>query len=126
EDPHAHLKSFIEICNTFVIPNISADDIRLTLFPFSLRDEARQWAYSLEPGEITTWNQMIEKFMKKYFPLTENARRRRDIANFQQKDRETVSNAWARFKRLVRNCPHNGFPKCVQIEIFYDSLNKVS
>lgn len=39
EDPHAHLKSFIEICNTFVILNITADEIHLTLFPFSLRDE---------------------------------------------------------------------------------------
>lgn len=56
EDPLAHLKSFTKICNTFVISNISPEETRLTLFPFSLRDEVRQWAYSLESGEITTWS----------------------------------------------------------------------
>lgn len=69
---------------------------------------------------------MIKKFMKKYFPPTENAKRRRNIANFQENDRETLSNAWARFKRLVKNCPHNGFLKCVQMEIFYNGLNEAS
>lgn len=59
EDPHALLKSFKEIYNTFVISNITPKEIRLTLFPFSLRDEVRQWVYSLEPGEINTWDQMI-------------------------------------------------------------------
>ena len=101
EDLHTQLKSFIETCNTFVFPNITVDEIHLTLFPFSLRDEVRQCAYSFEPGEVTTWNQMIENFMKKFFPTTKNAKRRRDIANFQQKDKETLSDAWARFKRLV-------------------------
>ena len=121
---HSHLKSFIEICNTFLIPNITAKEIKLILFPFSLRDKARQWAYSLEPCEITTWSQMIGKFMKKYFSPIDNAKRRRDIANYQQRDKETLSDAWARFKRLVRNCMRNGFSKCVQMEIFYDGLNK--
>lgn len=103
EDPHSHLKSFIGIYNTFVIPNITTKEIRLTLFPFSLRDEARQWTYSLEPSDITTWKQMIKKLMKKHFPLTENSKRRSDIANFQQIDRETLRDAWARLERLVKN-----------------------
>lgn len=96
------------------------------MFPFSLRDEAREWAYSLEPGEIITWEQMMEKFMKKQFPSIEDSKRRRDIAHFQQKDRETLSDKWVRFKRLVRNCPHNGFFECIQMEIFYDGLNEAS
>lgn len=50
--------------------------------------------------------------MKKYFSPMENANWR-DIANFEQKDRETFSDAWARFKRLVRNYPHNDFLDCV-------------
>lgn len=33
------------------------------------RDEARQWpTYSLEPGEISSRESIVEKFMKKYFP----------------------------------------------------------
>lgn len=41
EDPQAHLKSFMEICNTFSILRITPDRIRLSLFSFSLRDEAQ-------------------------------------------------------------------------------------
>lgn len=76
EDPHAHLKSFLNICNTFSISRVTQDGIQLSLFPFSLRDEARQWTYLFELGEITTWEQMVEKFMQKYFPLMVNARKR--------------------------------------------------
>ena len=63
--------------------------------------------------------------MKKYFSQTENAKRRNDITNnFKQKNEETLSDAWNRFKRWVKNCPHNGFSECMQIKIFYVGLNK--
>lgn len=54
EDPHAHLTNFMKICNMFELLGITPKGIKLTLFPFSLRDEEKQWAYSLEPSEITT------------------------------------------------------------------------
>lgn len=69
---------------------------------------------------------MVEKFMKRYFPPIENTKRIRDIANFEQKDREFLSDAWNRFKQLIKNCSHNGVLECVQMEIFYDGLNKSS
>lgn len=124
KDLHTHLKSFQEIYNTFSIPGVTHDEIKLSLFPFSLKDEVRQWAYSFEPGEITTWEQMVEKFMQKYFSPMVNARRRRDIVTFEQKEMETLSDASARFKRLVRNCIHNEIPYCVQMKIFYGGLNR--
>ncbi|XP_038874908.1 uncharacterized protein LOC120067411 [Benincasa hispida] len=43
EDPHAHMKCFLETCNSFVIPGITPEAIRLSLFPYSLRDDAKQW-----------------------------------------------------------------------------------
>lgn len=64
--------------------------------------------------------------MHNYFPPTVNAIRRHYIVTFEQKDSETLSEAWTRFKRLVRNCSHNGIPDCVQIEIFYGELNQPS
>lgn len=64
--------------------------------------------------------------MKRYLPPTENAKRRINLANFQQKDRETLSDALAGFKGLVRNWSHNGFLGCVQMEIFYDGLYEAS
>ncbi|KAJ9538724.1 hypothetical protein OSB04_031457 [Centaurea solstitialis] len=35
---------------------------------------------------------------------------------------EAVSDAWERFKELLRRCPHHGIPHCIQMETFYNSL----
>ncbi|KAA0060174.1 hypothetical protein E6C27_scaffold542G00490 [Cucumis melo var. makuwa] len=38
-----------------------------SLFFLTLRDEAKRWENSLEQGEVTTWEDLIEKFMKEFF-----------------------------------------------------------
>ncbi|GJS53524.1 reverse transcriptase domain-containing protein [Tanacetum coccineum] len=47
-----------------------------------------------------------------------------DITNFQQKFDETFSEAWDRFKDLLRKCPHHGFSKLHQIDTFYNALTQ--
>ncbi|XP_038876850.1 uncharacterized protein LOC120069217 [Benincasa hispida] len=42
EDPHANLIIFVEICNTFSIPGVTLEGIRLYLFLYTLRDEAKR------------------------------------------------------------------------------------
>ena len=82
EDPHLHLKNFKEITDSFHFNGVTEDALRLKLFSFSLRDRARSWCDSLEPNSIVTWNDMVEKFLKKYFPPTRNAKSRNDICTF--------------------------------------------
>ena len=45
EDANAHLQNFLELCNTVVIRGVTADVIKLRLFPFSLLGKAKQWFY---------------------------------------------------------------------------------
>ena len=54
EDANAHLQHFLELCDTFTMKNVTADTIRLRLFPFSLLGKAKQWFYSSK-DECTTW-----------------------------------------------------------------------
>ena len=42
------MASFLDICDTFRMNGVSADAIRLRLFPFSLRDKTKLWLNSLE------------------------------------------------------------------------------
>ncbi|XP_071900972.1 uncharacterized protein [Coffea arabica] len=42
EDPNSHLSAFLEICDTIKFNGVSDDAIKLRLFPFSLRDKAKE------------------------------------------------------------------------------------
>ncbi|KAI3770749.1 hypothetical protein L6452_01892 [Arctium lappa] len=46
--------------------------------------------------------------------------------NFRQEEDETVSDAWERFKYLIRKCPHHGIPHCIQLETFYNGLSNAA
>ena len=72
---NAHLANFLEVYDTFKINGATDDAIRLRLFPFSLRNWAKQWLNYLPKGYITTWNQMAKKFLSKYFLLFMTLRR---------------------------------------------------
>ena len=41
EDTNAHLQNFLELCKTITIWGVTADAIRLHLFPFSLQGKAK-------------------------------------------------------------------------------------
>lgn len=122
EDPNAHLSKFLDICATFSINGVTDDAIRLRLFPFSLRDRATAWLASLAPGSITTWNQLAEKFLERYFPPAKTTKFRSRILMFRQDSGESIYEAWERYKDLMRKCPHHGVELWVQCEIFYNGL----
>ena len=93
EDPHLHLKSFLGVSDSFRFQGVDKDVIRLSLFPYSLRDGAKSWLNTLAPGTIDSWNSLEEKFFIKYFPPMRNARFRNEIVGFQQFEDETLSEA---------------------------------
>nr|ABD63156.1 Retrotransposon gag protein [Asparagus officinalis] len=101
---------------------VSDDAIKLRLFPFSLRDKARAWLQSLPPGSITTWDQLSEAFLAKYFPPSKTAQLRNQITTFTQKEGESLYDAWERYKDLLRMCPHHGLEDWLIIHTFYNGL----
>ncbi|KAK1428088.1 hypothetical protein QVD17_16916 [Tagetes erecta] len=126
EDPNAHLNSFLEICATFKINGASDDAIRLRLFPFSLRDRAKAWLVSLPSGSITSWTQMAEKFLEKYFPAEKTSKLRARLHAFEQDDGESIHDAWERFKDLARKVPHHGLELWKFCDTFYNALEPQS
>ena len=62
EDPHLHLRLFMEVSDSFKIASVTKDALRLKLFPYSLRDRTRLWLNLLPPSSISTWQELAERF----------------------------------------------------------------
>ncbi|GKA20532.1 reverse transcriptase domain-containing protein [Tanacetum coccineum] len=91
---------------------------------FSLEGAARTWLEKEPPNSITTWNDLVSKFVNRFFPPSKTTKLRNEITRFQQRFGETFSEAWDRLKDLLNKCPHHGFSPLYQIDTFYNSLNQ--
>ncbi|GJS52652.1 reverse transcriptase domain-containing protein [Tanacetum coccineum] len=125
EDPHAHIRYFNKITSTMKIPNVPNTSVKLMLFPFSLEGAARIWLEKEPPRSIETWDDLVTKFINKFFPPSKTTNLRNEITRFQQKFDETFYEAWDRFNDLLRGCPHHGFSELHQLDTFYNALNSI-
>ncbi|GKF68353.1 reverse transcriptase domain-containing protein, partial [Tanacetum coccineum] len=67
---------------------------------------------------------LTKNFELKVGLLTLTTNLKNDITNFQQKFKETFSEAWDRFKDLLRKCPYHGISELHQIDTFYNALTQ--
>ncbi|GJX67085.1 reverse transcriptase domain-containing protein [Tanacetum coccineum] len=123
EDPHAHICYFNKITSTMKFPNVPSTSIKLMLFLFSLEGAARIWLEKEPPRSILTWDDLVLKFINKFFPPSKTTNLRNEITRFQQRFDETFYEAWDRFNDLLRACPHHGFLELHQLDTFYNALN---
>ncbi|GKD50192.1 reverse transcriptase domain-containing protein [Tanacetum coccineum] len=70
-----------------------------------------------------TWDDCVSKFVNQFYPPSRSTSLRNDITQFQQAFNDNFSEAWERFKGLLRKCPHRGFLDLHQIDTFYNGLN---
>ncbi|KAA3461637.1 reverse transcriptase [Gossypium australe] len=77
EDIHLHLRLFMEVNDSFKMTG-------------SLRDRARAWLNSLPSCSVTTWQELVEHFLMKYFPLSLTVKLQNEITSFQQLDKESL------------------------------------
>nr|XP_028952641.1 uncharacterized protein LOC114822453 [Malus domestica] len=123
DDPNMHIAEFLMGCKNILVRGFSAESIKLRLFPYTLKDQARRWLLTLPSGSITTWAQLSEKFLNKYYPASKTLDMRTQILSFAQKPNEEFHEAWERFKELIRKCPHSGINTTDQMHIFFRGLN---
>ncbi|GJS43952.1 transposase, Ptta/En/Spm, transposase, Tnp1/En/Spm-like protein [Tanacetum coccineum] len=99
------------------------------LLPFSSENEdkvfkpAQIWLDKEPPRSILTWDDLVSKFINKFFPPSKTTNLRNEITRFQQRFDESFYEAWDRFNDLLRACPHHEFSELHQLDTFYNALN---
>ncbi|GJU42301.1 reverse transcriptase domain-containing protein [Tanacetum coccineum] len=62
----------------------------------------RIWLEKEPPRSIQTWDDLVAKFINQFFPPSKTTNLRNEITNFKQRFDESFSEAWDRFKDLLR------------------------
>nr|GFB59218.1 reverse transcriptase domain-containing protein [Tanacetum cinerariifolium] len=123
DNPHDHVRWFNKITSTIKYKDVPNSVIKLILFPFSLAGAARRWLEKEPPHSITTWDDLVSKFINEFFPPSRTTNLRNEISNFQQKFNESFHEAWERYNDLLRVCPLHGYTELHQLDTFYNALN---
>ncbi|GJV58516.1 hypothetical protein Tco_1459521 [Tanacetum coccineum] len=69
ENAFKHINNFIEVVGPLKVKGLSQDRFRLSVFPISLVGAASEWFKKDCIGSVTTWEDMVEKFVQKFYQL---------------------------------------------------------
>ncbi|GJY78762.1 reverse transcriptase domain-containing protein [Tanacetum coccineum] len=98
------------------------DVLRLCLFPYFLTHHATAWFDRLPKNSIHSWEEMVTKFLSKYFPPSMVTNLKNDISNFRQLPDESLFKAWECYKLSIDRCPNHNMLPVTQIDTFYNGL----
>ncbi|GJZ25629.1 reverse transcriptase domain-containing protein [Tanacetum coccineum] len=122
DDANRHIDKFLEITQHMKQNRVSDDALRLSLFPYSLTHHAIAWYDRLPRNSIHSFDDMMRKFLLKYFPPSMVTKLRNEITKFEQKPHESLFEAWERYKLSIDRCPNHNMLLVTQIDTFYNGL----
>nr|GEV23078.1 reverse transcriptase domain-containing protein [Tanacetum cinerariifolium] len=122
DDANRHIDKFLEVTQHIKQNGVSDDALRLSLFPYSLTHHATAWYDCLLRNSIHTFDEMMRKFLSKYFIPSMVTKLRNKITKFTQEPHESLSEAWERYKLYIDRCPNHNMLLVTQIETFYNGL----
>nr|GEX32808.1 hypothetical protein [Tanacetum cinerariifolium] len=118
-----HLKDYLRIVDSIDLNGPIRNTTRLRLLCFSLRDQAINWLDRLPAESILTWDDLTTRFPVQFFPLGRTADLPNNILMFQQRQDESLYDAWTRFKDSLLKVPHHGVDLWLQVQIFYNNVD---
>lgn len=126
EDPQDHLNEFTALCRIQKSAAVDENVVKLILFSFSLKEQAKAWYNSLASQSIDSWDNMCAAFMKEFYSASRTKNLKKQISTFRQRDGDELHEAWSQFKGLLRQCPHHKFDLNTQMEYFYEGLDSLN
>ncbi|GJY10481.1 reverse transcriptase domain-containing protein [Tanacetum coccineum] len=108
DDANRHIDKFLEITQHMKQNGVSDDALRLSLFLYSLTHHAIAWFDRLPRNSIHSFDDMMRKFLSKYFPPSMVTKLRNEITKFEQKPHESLFEAWEPSGQITINCSAAG------------------
>ncbi|GKA71459.1 hypothetical protein Tco_0777598 [Tanacetum coccineum] len=65
-----HINKFLEVVGPIKINGVSQDRFRLSIFPISFAGAAGEWFKKDCIGSVTTWDDLVEKFVQRFYRLS--------------------------------------------------------
>ncbi|GKE24466.1 reverse transcriptase domain-containing protein [Tanacetum coccineum] len=122
DDANIHIDKFLDITQHMKQNGVSDDALRLSLFPYSLMHNAIAWYNRLPRNSIHSFDNMMRKFLSKYFPPSMVTKLRNEITKFEQKLHESLFEACERYKLSIDRFPNHNMLLVTQIDTFYNGL----
>ncbi|GKB83665.1 reverse transcriptase domain-containing protein [Tanacetum coccineum] len=122
DDANRHIDKFLEITQHMKENGVSDDALRLSLFRYSLTHHVIAWYDRLPRNSIHSFDDMMRKFLSKYFPPSMVTKLRNEITKFEQKPHESLFEAWEHYKLSIDRCPNHNMLLVTQIDTFYNGL----
>jgi len=104
EDPYIHLNTFYELVGIMGFQLADIENIYMHLFPFSLPGKAKDWLKSLPNQSLTSREDIEEKFLQRFFPISRYIKAKSEISMFIQGADEFFCETWERFNKILRKC----------------------
>ncbi|GKE10631.1 hypothetical protein Tco_1414182, partial [Tanacetum coccineum] len=72
ENVFEHINKLLEVVGPIKINEVSQDQVRLSIFPISLAGAAGEWFKKECLRSVTSWDDLIEKFVQKFYQLSDH------------------------------------------------------
>ncbi|GKE26327.1 reverse transcriptase domain-containing protein [Tanacetum coccineum] len=89
-DANRHIDKFLEVTQHMKQNGVSDDALRLSLFPYSLTHHAIAWYDRLPRNSIHSFDDMMRKFLSKYFPPSMVTKLRNEITKLEQEPERII------------------------------------
>nr|GEV19262.1 hypothetical protein [Tanacetum cinerariifolium] len=105
EKPHTHINNFKRITSNLKFRDVPNDVIKLMMFSYSLKENARVWYNKEPPNSILTWDDLVNKFMNQFFPPSKTTYLKNEISRFTQRFEETFGEALNDLRKCLERVP---------------------
>ncbi|GJY99763.1 hypothetical protein Tco_0517193 [Tanacetum coccineum] len=72
ENAFKHIDNFLKIVEPLKVKGLTQDRFRLSVFPISLAGATSEWFKKDCIGSVTTWEDLLEKFVQKFYQLSDD------------------------------------------------------